>query len=63
MGKQIESVPRGDAAAEPGCADEILREVWRIKDELSKRYDYDIHRMAEAARNRESRTSTSNDQP
>lgn len=30
--------------------DEVMREVWRIKEELARKYDYDIHRMVAAAR-------------
>ncbi len=27
--------------------DPILEEVWEAKDELARRFDYDMHRMAE----------------
>ena len=62
MGNQIEFDPPNRAASEPGCADEILREAWRIKDDLSKRYNYDVHRIAEAARTHEPKGLTSSDQ-
>ncbi len=29
----------------PGVSDEVLREVWRIKDELSESYGYDIEKL------------------
>ncbi len=31
--------------AETGVADEVLREVWHIKDELSASYGHDIARL------------------
>ncbi len=30
---------------ETGVADEVLREVWRIKDELSASYGHDLNRL------------------
>jgi len=33
--------------------DPILEEVWRAKDELAKRFGYDIHRLAEYLRSKE----------
>lgn len=30
---------------ETGVADEVLREVWRIKDELSASYGHDVARL------------------
>jgi len=29
----------------PGVSDEVLREVWRIKDELSESYGHDIEKL------------------
>jgi hypothetical protein len=34
-------------------ADRILEEVWKAKDELARRFDYDLHRMAEHFRSKE----------
>ena len=34
-------------------SNEILEEVWRIRDEFAKRYDYDIGKMAAALREME----------
>ena len=35
---------------ETGVADDVLREVWRIKDELSASYDHDLDRLFAEAR-------------
>jgi hypothetical protein len=35
---------------ETGVADEVLREVWRIKDELSASYNHDLDRLFAEAR-------------
>jgi hypothetical protein len=35
---------------ETGVADDVLREVWRIKDELSASYGHDIDRLFAEAR-------------
>lgn len=35
---------------ETGVADEVLREVWRIKDELSASYGHDLTRLFAEAR-------------
>ena len=35
---------------ETGIADDVLREVWRIKDELSTRYGHDLDRLFAQAR-------------
>lgn len=37
-------------------SDPILEEVWRAKDALAKRFNYDIHRLAEYLRNKETET-------
>ena len=34
-------------------SDPILEEVWRAKDALAKRFNYDIHRLAEYLRSKE----------
>jgi hypothetical protein len=34
-------------------ADEIMREVWRAKDELAKRFNYDLEALAAELRRRE----------
>ena len=34
-------------------ADEIIEEVWRIKDEIAREHGYDIHRLAAYLRRRE----------
>ena len=38
---------------ETGVADEVLREVWRIKDELSASYNHDLDRLFAEARERQ----------
>lgn len=38
---------------ETGLADEVLREVWRIKDELSASYDHDLGRLFAETRERQ----------
>jgi hypothetical protein len=38
---------------ETGAADEVLREVWRIKDELSASYNHDLDRLFSEARDRQ----------
>ena len=35
---------------ETGVADEVLREVWRIKDELSASYNHNLDRLFAEAR-------------
>lgn len=35
------------------AADDVLREVWRIKDELSAAYDHDLGRLFAEARERQ----------
>lgn len=37
----------------PGVADDVLREVWRIKDELSASYGHDLDRLFGEARERQ----------
>ncbi|HZM04292.1 MAG TPA: hypothetical protein VFC44_14905 [Candidatus Saccharimonadales bacterium] len=39
--------------AETGVADEVLREVWRIKDELSAAYGHSLDRLFAEARERQ----------
>ena len=39
-------------ASQPLYADDVLREVWKVKDSLTRRDGFDIHRIAEAARRR-----------
>lgn len=34
-------------------SDPLLREIWRIKDELSASYGHDVHRLFEEARKRQ----------
>jgi hypothetical protein len=36
--------------SESGVADDLLREVWRIKDELSASYGHDLNRLLAEAR-------------
>ena len=36
--------------ADSQTQDEVLAEVWRIKEELAAKFDFDVHRMAEDAR-------------
>lgn len=38
---------------ETGVADDVLREVWRIKDELSASYGHDIDRLFAESRQRQ----------
>jgi hypothetical protein len=38
---------------ETGLADDVLREVWRIKDELSAAYGHDLNRLFAEARERQ----------
>jgi hypothetical protein len=38
---------------ETGVADDVLREVWRIKDELSASYNHDLDRLFADARERQ----------
>jgi hypothetical protein len=38
---------------ETGVADDVLREVWRIKDELSASYGHDLDRLFAEARERQ----------
>jgi hypothetical protein len=33
----------------------ILEEIWRVREEIARESNYDIHAMAEAARAREAR--------
>lgn len=33
--------------------DEVLQEVWKAKDDLAARHDYDVRRLAEALRAKE----------
>lgn len=42
--------------AETGVADDVLREVWRIKDELSAAYGHDLDRLFAEARERQRRS-------
>jgi hypothetical protein len=37
---------------EIGVADDVLREVWRIKDELSASYNHNLNRLFAEARER-----------
>jgi hypothetical protein len=41
------------AQTESGVADEVLREVWRIKDELSASYNHDLDRLFAETRERQ----------
>ena len=41
---------------ETGVADEVLREVWRIKDELSASYGHDLDRLFAEAREHQRRS-------
>lgn len=36
-------------------ANEILEEIWRVREELARESNHDLHAMAEAAREREAR--------
>jgi hypothetical protein len=38
---------------ETGVGDDVLREVWRIKDELSASYGHDLNRLFAEARERQ----------
>ena len=38
---------------ETGVADDVLREVWRIKDELSASYGHDLNRLFAETRERQ----------
>lgn len=38
---------------ENGAADDVLREVWRIKDELSAQYGHDLGRLFAETRERQ----------
>ena len=33
--------------------DEVLQEVWKVKDELGERHNYDVRRLAEALKAKE----------
>ncbi len=33
--------------------DEVLQEVWKAKDDLGARHNYDVHRLAEALQAKE----------
>lgn len=33
--------------------DEVLEEVWKVKDDLAARYNYDVRRLAEALKAKE----------
>jgi hypothetical protein len=37
---------------ETGVADDVLREVWRVKDELSASYGHNLDRLVAKARER-----------
>ena len=39
--------------SESGVADDVLREVWRIKDQLSASYGHDLNRLFAEARERQ----------
>ena len=39
--------------AEADVGDDVLREVWRITDELSASYGHDLHRLFAEARERQ----------
>jgi hypothetical protein len=41
---------------ESGVADDVLREVWRIKDELSAAYGHDLNRLFAEAREHQHRS-------
>jgi hypothetical protein len=45
--------------SESGVADDVLREVWRIKDELSASYGHDLHRLFREARERQRKSRPS----
>jgi hypothetical protein len=47
---KINSTP---TQTETGVADDVLREVWRIKDELSASYGHDLNRLFAQARERQ----------
>jgi len=34
--------------------DEVIQEVWRIKEEIAAQYDYDVHKYAQALREKRS---------
>ena len=36
----------------------ILEEIWRVREEIARESNHDIHAMAEAAREREARLAT-----
>jgi len=38
--------------------DEIMEEVWRAKDEISAKHDYDVMRLVQEMRSRESASSS-----
>jgi len=40
-------------ARESFAADAVLREIWRIRDEMSASYDYDIGKLFASLRERE----------
>ena len=40
----------------PTLSDEVLREVWRIKDELSASYNHDLERLFLDAQERQRRS-------
>jgi len=33
--------------------DEVIEELWRVKDAIAKEHNYDIHLLSERIRNRE----------
>ena len=50
MKKQPKTRP---SIADSFIADDVLREVWRIKDEISASYGYDIKRLCAAMREKQ----------
>lgn len=53
--KLIPGFPRGQSVAD---ADPIMEEVYRIKEQLAREFGYDVHRVAEHLRARETALDT-----
>ena len=52
--KMIEGFPRGQSV---GDTDPIMEELYKAKEALAKRFDYDIHRLAEYLRREGSKSN------
>ena len=43
--------------------DEVIQEVWRIKEEIATQYDYDVHKYVQALREKRSHNKEKKSSP